>query len=213
MKTKIIAVIKPISFLMCLLFIALQVNTGPSNDPYVFVQEVATATFDRMKKNQVLITENRDVLKAIVDQELMPHIDHTYSALFVLGTNAKSLPKEKIQEFTEVFRLYLLSTYAMSFGFYKDQIVEFEPPKSYADKKNVSIRAIIKEAGSSDIDVIFQVRLNTLGEWKAYDMVAEGISVIQTKRAEFTPLIRQKGIDAVIKSIKEKSDKSLKAKK
>jgi phospholipid transport system substrate-binding protein len=48
-----------------------------------------------------------------------------------------------------------------------------------------------------------------MGQWKAIDMTAEGVSVIQTKRAEFTPMIRQKGIDSVIALMKEKSDKPL----
>lgn len=209
---KSIKMIKPAFVLLSLLMISLGIKAQATNDPYVFVKQVATATFDRMKKDQVLIHENRNILKSIIEQELLPHIDHRYSALFVLGTNAKSLPKEKVDEFSEVFKQYLLSTYAVSLGYYKNQLVEFEPSKPYEGKKTVSIKAFIKEPGKQDIDVVFQVRLNKSGEWKAYDMIAEGVSVIQTKRSEFTPLIRQKGVDAVITLMKEKSDKPLKTK-
>jgi phospholipid transport system substrate-binding protein len=162
-----------------------------------------------MKKDQALNNENRNELKIIVEQELMPHVDHNYSALFVLGNNVKTLPKDKIEEFAEVFKDYLMATYAISLGYYNNQMVEFEPTKPYDGKKLVSIKALIKEAGRKDINVIFQVRQNKMGQWKAIDMTAEGVSLIQTKRAEFTPMIRQKGIDSVIALMKEKSDKQL----
>jgi phospholipid transport system substrate-binding protein len=35
--------------------------------------------------------------------------------------------------------------------------------------------------------------------------VAEGISMVQSKRAEFAPIIRQKGIDTVIEFMQQKS--------
>lgn len=199
-----------ISLFFSILLCSVNIQAGQSADPYVFISEVASATFERMKRDQSLIQQNRDELKTIVEQELLPHIDHAYSALFVLGTNAKDLPKEKIVEFIQVFRRYLVFTYASSLSYYKNQLVEFEPTKPYAGKKTVSIKAIIKEPGKENIDVIFQVRQNKEGEWKAYDMTAEGISLIQTKRAEFTPMIRQKGIDAVIALMNEKSEKPLK---
>lgn len=192
-----------------LLAVIIRVDAGQTCDPYLFVKEVASNTFNRIKKAQDRIKQDSNELKNIVEQELLPHVDHNYSALFLLGNNVKTLPREKVEEFTEVFKHYLLATYALSLGYYNNQLVEFEPPKPYKGKKSVSIKAIIKEPGRKDINVIFQVRQNKAGQWKAIDMTAEGISLIQTKRAEFNPMIRQKGIDSVIALMKEKSNKSL----
>lgn len=51
----------------------------------------------------------------------------------------------------------------------------------------------------------FQVRKDSrTNEWKAYDMVAEGISLLDSKRSEFEPILRQEGIDAVLKLMREK---------
>ena len=38
----------------------------------------------------------------------------------------------------------------------------------------------------------------TTDEWKAYDMVAEGISLLSSKQSEFEGILRQDGIQAVI---------------
>ena len=49
-------------------------------------------------------------------------------------------------------------------------------------------------------------------EWKAYDMVAEGISMLNSKRSEFESILRQEGIDAVIALMRDKIGKPVELK-
>lgn len=185
--------------------ISFSVSGEQSDDPYVFVKEVASATFAKMKQDQAVIKRDPEALKKIVEQQLMPHIDHVYAALSVLGAQAKDIPREKLDLFFEQFRLFLLTTYASSLSSYTSQIVEFEPSRPIENKKTVSVKALIKEPNKPDISITFQVRRNKENQWKAFDLVAEGISMVQSKRAEFAPMIRQKGIDSVIDFMREKT--------
>jgi phospholipid transport system substrate-binding protein len=179
----------------------------------VFVKDVASATFAKMKQDQSIIKNDPQALRQIVEQQLMPNVDHVYAALSVLGTQTKDIPREKLELFFEQFRLYLLATYSNSLSSYTNQVVEFEPSKPIESKKTVSVKALIKELGKPDISITFQVRRNKDNQWKAFDLVAEGISMVQTKRAEFAPMIRQKGIDSVIEFMQEKSTKQSKSAK
>ena len=62
--------------------------------------------------------------------------------------------------------------------------------------------------GAPDINVIFKLRQNSkTGEWKAFDMVAEGISLLSAKQTELGGLIRQQGIDAVSQMLEEHNRK------
>ena len=195
---------------MLILTVSFNVSGKESDDPYVFVKDVASATFAKMKQEQAIIKNDPQALTEIVEQQLMPHVDHVYAALSVLGTQAKDIPREKLDQFFEQFRLYLLSTYSNSLSSYTNQIVEFESSKPVENKKIVSVKGLIKEAGKPDISISFQVRRNKESQWKAFDLVAEGISMVQSKRAEFAPLIRQKGIDSVIDFMQQKSTKQSK---
>ena len=190
-----------------ILILTISFNTPgmESDDPYVFVKDVATATFAEMKQNQALIQNDPQALRKIVEQQLMPHVDHIYAALSVLGTQAKDIPRDKLGLFFEQFRLYLLTTYSNSLRNYTNQIVEFEPSRPIKNEKIVSVKGTIKEVGKPDITITFQVRRNKENQWKAFDLVAEGISMVQSKRAEFAPIIRQKGIDTVIEFMQQKS--------
>lgn len=179
------------------------------SNPYVFVNQVASKTFDRMKNEQQQIKKDPEILRVIVEQELLPHVDHTYSALLVLGPQANKMPRDKLVAFIASFKRYLTTTYANSLSYYTNQTVAFEPSRSFDGKGTVSIKALIKEPGRDDIDIVFKVRKNKAKEWKAYDMIAEGISLIQSKRSEFASVIRQQGIDATIKLMDEKSSQPI----
>jgi phospholipid transport system substrate-binding protein len=61
-----------------------------------------------------------------------------------------------------------------------------------------------------DIDIAFKVRKNRkTNEWKAFDMVAEGVSLLDSKQAELGGVIRQKGLPHVTELLKEKSQRDI----
>lgn len=170
-----------------------------NENPYVLVEEVASKTFDRIKAEQTKIQADPEQLRSIMEQELMPYIDYQFAAYKVLGKHFRSVPKEKIQEYVSVFREYLITTYALAMAYYDNQVVEFAPHGDIEGKKAVTVRAEVKDPARPDIKIAFQVRKNSkTNEWKAYDMIAEGISLLDSKRSEFESVLRQDGIDEVL---------------
>ncbi len=176
----------------------------PEQNPYETVQSVAQQTFERIKENKDAIKQNPEVLRTVMEEELLPHIDYQFAAFKVLGKHFRSVPEDKLVEYVQTFRRYLITTYAVVMGYYDDQEVIFEPSGSYKDKKAITVRAVIKDDQRPDIKLAFQVRKDSkTNEWKAYDMIAEGVSVVDSKRSEFESIIRQDGIDKVIAIMNE----------
>ena len=98
-------------------------------------------------------------------------------------------------------------------GYYDNQEVIFEPESSFDDKKSVTVRAVVQDPKRPEIKIAFKVRKDSkTNEWKAYDMVAEGISMLNSKRSEFESILRQEGIDAVIALMREKIGKPVELK-
>lgn len=181
-----------------------------SQNPYDLVQTVAMNTFDRIKNQQDEIKADPEVLRTIMEEELLPYIDYQFSAFKVLGKHFRSVPKEKLNEYVTVFREYLITTYAVAMGYYDNQTVEFAPAGSIKDKKAVTVRAVVKDPNRPDIKIAFQVRKSgKTKQWKAYDMVAEGISLLDSKRSEFESVLRQEGIDQVIEIMRDKIEKPI----
>jgi phospholipid transport system substrate-binding protein len=174
-------------------------------NPYQLLENVATKTFARIKVEHDQIQEDPEMLRDVMEQELLPYIDYNFSALKVLGKHFRTVPKEKIPEFIQVFRQYLITTYALAMTYYTGQEVIFQPIREVGNDTTVTVRAVVKEPGRPDINISFKLRKNTrTNEWKAYDMVVEGISLLSSKQSEFESILRQEGIQKVIDIMQKK---------
>ncbi|WP_420492356.1 ABC transporter substrate-binding protein [Brumicola nitratireducens] len=174
------------------------------SDPYVMINEVAMLTFDRIKREKSQIKSNPELLRTVMEEELLPYIDYRFSAFKVLGKYANKVPREKLLEFVSVFREYLITSYAVALGYYDDQQVEFAPAMEFDGRSDVTVRAVIKDGDRPDIKVAFKVRKDRQSDqWQVYDMVAEGISLLSSKRTEFESILRQDGIDKVIELMRK----------
>lgn len=107
--------------------------------------------------------------------------------------------KPKKRHFFNAFGQFVEQAYAQVLTQYTNQKVDIENEKPLGDKTIVSIRVNVLPSGNTQpIKLDFKWRKNSrTGEWQAYDMAAEGISMIATKQNEWSGILRQKGIDAL----------------
>ncbi|WP_462173426.1 MlaC/ttg2D family ABC transporter substrate-binding protein [Pseudoalteromonas xiamenensis] len=187
-----------------------------TKDPFKMVQEVADNTFKRVTAEQPIIVKNKEHLRVIVEEELLPYIDYKYAAYRVLGSYIQKVraiedPEEKkqavenIKVFIDVFKRYLVATYAGVFTQYTNQKVEFSQDRDFAGDDIAIVRTRIVEPGKPDISIDFKVRRDKDNEWRAYDMIAEGISLLDAKQTELHGILRQQGIEYVIELLDKKS--------
>ena len=166
--------------------------------PYKVIENVGNNLFERIAQNHQEIKKFPELMRNIVDEELMPHIDYKYAAYKILGKNLKSTTKEQRANFVVSMRQYLVRTYANALTQYKDQQVIYEPEKQTKGKKIVSVTTQIIDTKRPTINIAFKLRLNKkTAEWKAYDMVVEGISLLSSKQAELTKRIAKEGVEQV----------------
>ncbi|MBE0376637.1 MlaC/ttg2D family ABC transporter substrate-binding protein [Pseudoalteromonas prydzensis] len=209
---------KQFLMVVALTFSAISVANEPVDltDPYKMVRQVSDNTFQRITRDQPLIEKDKEHLRVIVKEELMPYIDYKYAALRVLGSHVSKVRSikdpaeqkqavEDIKRFIDVFQEYLIATYAGVFTQYTNQKVEFGPSKEFAGQDLVLVKTKIIEPGKPEIKIDFKVREDRGGEWRAYDMVAEGISLLDAKQSEFQGILRQQGIDHVSNLLEQKS--------
>lgn len=185
-------------------------------NPYSMVQQVADNTFKRVARDQQKVQQSKEHLRVIVEEELMPYIDYKYAAYRVLGSyiqkirtmenkDEKAQAIKHVRTFIEVFQRYLVATYAGVFTQYTNQKVEFGPAKEFAKDEVAIVKTKIVEAGKPDIRIDFKVRKGKNNEWRAYDMMAEGISLLDAKQTELHGILRQQGIEHVIELLDKKS--------
>ncbi|MDH2998791.1 hypothetical protein A1D22_02840 [Pasteurellaceae bacterium LFhippo2] len=170
-----------------------------NSNPYVLMQQTADKLFGDIKANQSRIKSDPNYLRTIVRNDLMPHVHVKYAGQLVLGKNLASATEAQREAFFTAFGQFVEQSYAQVLTQYSDQKVQIESEKPLGDKSIVSIRVNVLQSGNAQpIKLDFKWRKNSkTGVWQAYDMAAEGVSMVATKQNEWSGVLRQQGIDAL----------------
>lgn len=191
------------AFAVTALFVTQTVRAETS--PYVLMQQASDKLFSDIKNNQAKIKKDPNYLRTIVRNDLLPYVQVNYAGSLVLGSHFKSTTPEQREKFFKAFSDFIEQAYAQVLTAYTDQNIQIEPAKEVGDKNLVSIRVnIVQNGGQAPIKLDFKWRKNSkTGEWQAYDMVAEGVSMVVTKQNEWSGILRQQGIDALTAQIQK----------
>ena len=191
------------AFAVTALFVTQTVRAETS--PYVLMQQASDKLFADIKNNQAKIKKDPNYLRTIVRNDLLPYVQVNYAGSLVLGSHFKSTTPEQREKFFKAFSDFIEQAYAQVLTAYTDQNIQIEPAKEVGDKNLVSIRVnFMQNGGQAPIKLDFKWRKNSkTGEWQAYDMVAEGVSMVVTKQNEWSGILRQQGIEALTAQIQK----------
>ncbi len=190
--------------MVAMLVIAPLAVAADQSNPYVLMNQAAEKTFSRLKNEQAKIRQNPDYLREVVDQELLPYVQVKYAGALVLGRYYREATPAQREAYFAAFREYLKQAYGQALAMYHGQTYQIAPEQPIGDATIVAIRVtIIDPNGRPPVRLDFQWRKNSqTGNWQAYDMIAEGVSMITTKQNEWSDLLRQKGIDGLTAELK-----------
>ena len=168
-------------------------------NPYKLMNEAAQKTFDRLKTEQPKIRQNPDYLRQVVAEELLPYVQVKYAGALVLGRYYKDATPAQREAYFNAFGEYLKQAYGQALALYNGQNYQIAPEQPLGNADIVAIRVTITDPnGRPPVRLDFQWRKNSqTGNWQAYDMIAEGVSMITTKQSEWSDLLRTKGIDGL----------------
>jgi phospholipid transport system substrate-binding protein len=187
-----------------LAIVPLAANAADQSDPYKQMNDAAAKTFTRLKNEQAKIKQDPNYLREVVRQELLPYVQIKYAGALVLGRYYREATPAQREAYFTAFGDYLAQAYGQALALYHGQTYQIQQPQPIGDANIVAIRVTILDPnGRPPVRLDFQWRKNSqTGNWQAYDMVAEGISMITTKQNEWSDLLRTKGIDGLTAQLK-----------
>ncbi|CUX97026.1 phospholipid-binding protein MlaC [Candidatus Hoaglandella endobia] len=168
-------------------------------NPYHLMHDTASKTFTRLKNEQIKIYQDPNYLRTIVREELLPYVQVKYAGALVLGRYYREATSVQRDAYFKAFQAYLEQAYGQALALYTNQTYQIAPEKPLGDATIIAIRVnIIDQGGRPPMRLDFQWRKNSIsGNWQAYDMIAEGVSMITTKQNEWASTLRTKGIDGL----------------
>ena len=175
-----------------------------ASSPTTLMDQVTQQTLTALKENQATLHSNPKIVYGIIHRILVPHVDMEEMSKLVLGrdvwSNASSAQK---QAFITQFKLLLVRTYSSALAAYKNETVTFTPPRDKSTDR-VQVDSLILQQGGPSISVSYRLVLKD-GQWKLYDLIVEGVSLVESYRAQFSDAINQNGLDTVINQLEQKN--------
>lgn len=189
--------------MVALLVVAPLASAADQTNPYSMMQDAAQKTFSRLKNEQPRSSRAPNYLRSIVHQELMPFVQVKYAGALVLGRYYKDATPAQREAYFTAFQAYLEQAYGQALAMYHGQTYQIAPEQPLGNADIVAIRVtIIDNGGRPPVRLDFQWRKNSkTGYWQAYDMIAEGVSMITTKQNEWASTLRTQGIDGLTKQL------------
>ena len=127
--------------------------------------------------------------------------DYTALSQRALSRNWRKLNKEQQEEFTKLFSKLLGSIYMSRILKYSDEKVVYTEEKMLSeDKAEVDTNIV---TASKEIPINYRLILIN-GEWRVYDVVIEGISLVANYRSQFRQILADNSPQALLDMLKKK---------
>lgn len=198
--------------LLCVAFVFIFTPTlkaAEPENPYRLLESIAERVLERIGNERSKIEAEPNYLRTIMADELLPHSDYEFAARMVMGRNWQRLSEAQQNAFVEAFRDYLVTTYARVFTQYDEtkHKLEFGREEDYANERRVVVRGqLIEEGGRPPVRLDFHLQRRTpTSPWLAFDLVAEGVSLLNAQQSEMQASLRQRGIDGTIELLRERA--------
>lgn len=141
---------------------------------------------------------------ALLDRVTSPHTDYQSIGRWVLGKHWRTASEDQRGRFLIQFRALLLHTYAAAVIENVGAEINYFPVRFSREGTEATVRTEIPQPGGTVMSVDYRLRLDT-GEWKVYDVVLEGVSLIAIYRAHFAQAIKGVGMEGLIEQLAEKN--------
>ncbi len=141
-------------------------------------------------------TERQELIRKIVEKKF----SYPEMSRRSLAKHWKERTPEEKNEFTSLFGRLLESSYARKIEGYTDEKIIYIDEKV---KGNVALVKTIIQKSNDEIPVDY--KLTRVGnDWKIYDFIVEGVSMIKNYRTQFRKIIRKTSYQELVKKLKAK---------
>ena len=192
------------AFLAVFAAVAMDVASAQQEAPDVLVKKVTLEVVDLIAKDKEIKSGNRAKLIQVIDAKVLPHFNFAAMTALALGQSWNKATPEQKKRLTEEFRTLLVRTYASALAAYSDQRLEFRPLRAKPTDTDVTVQVRVMQQGTQPVPIDYAMEKTASG-WKVYDVMVGGVSLVANYRTEFGNVVRESGIDGLIKNLSTKN--------
>ena len=172
------------------------VKNTPTQAMKATVSQALGVLQDEELKKPERVSERVSRLKEIADLRF----DYGEMAKRSLGAQWGRLGDRDRQEFVELFTEFLTAMYVERIHIYSGEEVRFLDERLEGDHAEVKTIMVGKK---TDTPLDYRLMMKD-GDWKAYDVVVDGTSLVRNYREQFASIMRSSSLEHLVQMLRDK---------
>lgn len=174
-------------------------------DARELVESTAEAVISEIRENQAAVEADPEALLEIVDRLLLPHVDSERMTRLVLGRYYRQATASQRARFNKEFQRLLVRTYAGPLSELGNQEIVIVGTKPGGADDELVVESEVYGGDLGTVPVAYRMA-PVDGEWKSYDVIVDGISLVNNYRGSFAQKIQRDGIEGLISTLREQNE-------
>ena len=172
--------------------------------PDALIKRVASDVVATLKADKEIQAGNKKKLHDLVDGKIAGNFNFMRMTALAMGRNwSKATPAQQ-KALSDEFKTLLIRTYSGALSNYQNDVMDFKPLRMQPADTDVTVRTTVTAPGGQPIGIDYSME-KTPGGWKAYDVAVGGVSLVTNYRDEFNNVIRDSGVDGLVKTLVAKN--------
>lgn len=172
---------------------------APTDSMKATIDEILRIIREKELKQPGKAEERRQLLEQVVGARF----DYQEMSRRALGAAWNALSDQEKQEFVGLFRTLLTNSYADKIESYSGESVQYLNERTEKNYAEVRTKVL---SGKTEIPLDYRL-INKADEWRVYDVVVDGVSLVNNYRGQFTKILRASSYSDLVDQLRKKSDK------
>ena len=172
--------------------------------PDALVKQVTLEVVELIAKDKEIRGGNRAKLIGLINDKVLPHFNFVSMSALAMGQSWNKATPEQKKRVTEEFKTLLVRTYASALASFSDQKFDFRPLRAKPSDTDVTVNVRVLQQGAQPVPIDYSMEKTASG-WKVYDVMVGGVSLVANYRTEFNNLVRESGVEGLIKNLSAKN--------
>jgi phospholipid transport system substrate-binding protein len=173
---------------------------GPTDAMKTTIDEVLKIVQDKDLKQPGRVEERRRRLEQVVGDRF----DYQEMSRRSLGAPWNTVSDKEKEEFVALFRTLLINSYADKIETYSGEGVQYLNERTEKEYAEVRTKVL---TGKVEIPLDYRL-INKGDDWRVYDVVVDGISLVNNYRGQFSKILRSGTFADLVDQLRKKSNKS-----
>ena len=172
--------------------------------PDAMVKRVSQDMIATIKSDPLIQAGNEVRIREVIEVKLIPHFDFTRMTALAMGKNWRTATPEQQKRLADEFKTLLVRTYSSALTKYRDETIDYKPLRMAPADTDVTVRTVVMKAGGQPIQMDYSLA-KAADDWKVFDVVISGVSLVTNYRDEFNEQMKNGGVDGLVKTLSDRN--------